>query len=112
VTAGAPILFVVLAVGAPAGQDPAGAAAATLRCTNPFSGATRDIAIDQTRRTADSFPATITDKTIRWHDAAHGGNYELDRNSGQLTVVYASSTGGFFLRNNCRLLENPDGSPG
>jgi hypothetical protein len=99
-------------LGAGAGCERAGAAPATLRCTNPFSGATWDIAIDHTRRTADSFPATITEKTIRWHDAARGGNYELDRTSGELTVVYASSTGGFFLKDNCQYLQKPENSPG
>ena len=110
--AGVTIALVVLALGTPAGSDPAGAAPATLRCTNPFSGAMRDIAIDHLQRTADSFPATITEKTIKWHDATRGGNYELDRASGQLTVVYASSTGGFFLRDNCRFLEKAHNAPG
>jgi hypothetical protein len=108
VTPGLSIALIVLALEAPAGSTQAGAEPATLRCTNPFSGATWDVAIDSARRTADSFPADITDRTIRWHDAARGGNYEFDRASGELTVVYASSMGGTFLKDNCRFVRRTD----
>ena len=99
-----PTALIVVALGALANPDPVDAETMTLRCTNPFSGTTWDVAIDHGRRTADSFPADITDKTIKWHDATRGGHYEFDRTSGELTVIYASSTGGVFLRDNCRLV--------
>jgi hypothetical protein len=102
----------VFASGTAARPDPAGIDSTTLRCSNPFSGATWEVAIDPKRRTADSFPADITDKTIRWHDAARGGSFELDRASGELTVVYASSMGGTFLKDNCRFARDSDRTPG
>jgi hypothetical protein len=101
-----PILLIALAVG-----DLAGAETMTLRCTNPFSGATWDVAIDHARRTADSFPASITDKTIEWRDLARGGHYQFDRTSGELTVIYASSTGGFSLKDNCRVVQKSGAAP-
>ncbi len=51
----------------------------------------------------DSNPARISDAQISWHDATDGGNYTLDRKSEKLTVVVASSTGGYFLYHRCRL---------
>jgi hypothetical protein len=73
-----------------------------ITCTNPASGATWQISIDFDRVTVDSNPARVSDAEISWHDAKDGGNYTLDRNSGNLTVVVASSTGGYFLRDHCR----------
>jgi hypothetical protein len=80
------------------------AAPMVLRCTNPASGAVWDIKIDYQSSTANSFPAIISENGITWHDALHGGHYALDRNSGDLTVIYASSTGGFTLKDKCRFL--------
>jgi len=80
-------------------------AAAILRCTNLFSGATWDIKIDYRKSTADSYPATITDDSIKWHDVLHGRHYDFDRVSGVLTVIYASSTGGFFLKDTCHVVQ-------
>jgi hypothetical protein len=74
-----------------------------ITCTNPASGATWQIRIDYDRRTVDSYPASITDTTISWHDDSDGGNYTLDRKTGELTVVIASSTGGYFLHDRCTL---------
>jgi hypothetical protein len=74
-----------------------------ITCTNPVSGATWQIRIDYDRGTVDSNPARISDATISWHDATDGGNYTLDRKSGNLTVIVASSTGGFFLYDRCKL---------
>jgi len=51
----------------------------------------------------DSNPARISAAEISWHDATDGGNYTLDRKSGNLTVIVASSTGGYFLRDRCNL---------
>ena len=50
----------------------------------------------------DSNPAPISDAEISWHDKTDGGNYTLDRKSGKLTVIIASSTGGYFLYDRCR----------
>jgi len=72
-------------------------------CTNPASGATWQISIDYAQATVDANPAQVSDGEIRWHDAKDGGNYTLDRRSGNLTVVMASSTGGYFLHHHCRL---------
>lgn len=74
-----------------------------ITCTNPASGTSWQIRVDYDRRTVDSNPAHISDATISWHDAADGGNYSLDRKSGQLTVIIASATGGNFLWDRCKL---------
>jgi hypothetical protein len=79
------------------------AAESALICTNPASGARWQIRIDYERSTVDSYPARITEADISWHDASDGGNYTLDRSSGNLTVVVASSTGGYFLHDRCQL---------
>src|ERR1700689_1234588 len=65
-------------------------------CTNPHSGATWQIRIDYDHSTVDSNPARINNATISWRDAKDGWNYTLDRKSGKLTVILASSTGGSF----------------
>jgi hypothetical protein len=72
-------------------------------CTNPYSGTTWQIRIDYDRRTVDSNPAKIDDSTISWRDASNGWYYALDRKSGQLTATFASSTGGSFLHDQCKL---------
>jgi hypothetical protein len=72
-------------------------------CTNPASGANWQIRIDYERGTVDSYPASITEAKISWRDPSDGGNYTLDRKSGNLTVVIASSTGGYFLYDRCKL---------
>jgi hypothetical protein len=84
-----------------AGGTPRGGSAIT--CTNPASGASWQVKIDYDQATADSNPARISDAQISWHDSTHGGNYTLDRRSGELTVVVASSTGGYFLHHRCKL---------
>jgi hypothetical protein len=98
-TGGIAALALGMAVAAVAG-DPHGESAIT--CTNPASGASWQIRIDYDRSTVDSNPAKIGDTKISWHDAADGGNYTLDRKSGNLTVIVASSTGGYFLYDRCR----------
>jgi len=74
-----------------------------MTCTNAHSGATWQISIDFRRGTVDSNPARISDAEISWHDAKDGGNYRLDRSTGNLTAIVASSTGGYFLHHNCKL---------
>jgi hypothetical protein len=87
----------------PNGAARAEAGATAITCTNPASGTSWQIQIDYRKGTVDSYPAHITDATISWHDARDGGNYTLDRKSGSLTVIVASSTGGYFLHHRCRL---------
>jgi hypothetical protein len=81
--------------------EPAKAAETTLRCTNIYSGTTWDVQIDTERGTVDAFPAEITRRRIVWRDAVSGGHYDLDRASGLLKVVFASSTGGYTQFNRC-----------
>ena len=87
--------------GSALGATPHGTAAIT--CTNPASGTNWQISIDYDKSTVDSNPARISDREIAWHDAKDGGKYTLDRKSGALTVVVASSTGGYFLYHRCAL---------
>jgi hypothetical protein len=88
----------VAAQGAPA--QPRGS---VITCANTASGSTWRIAIDFDHSTVDSYPATISGTEISWHDAKDGGNYTLDRKTGELTFVAPSSTGGYFLHHQCRL---------
>lgn len=74
-----------------------------LACTNLVSGAGWLIKINFEDSTVDSNPARISNTEISWHDATGGGNYTLDRKTGNLTVVFASSTGGYFIHDRCRL---------
>jgi hypothetical protein len=76
-----------------------------INCTNVVSGTGWRITINFDRNTVDANPARISASRITWHAVADGGNYTLDRKSGELTVVIASSTGGFFLHHRCRLEE-------
>ena len=75
-----------------------------ITCTNPYSGTTWQISIDYAHGTVDANPAKVSEATISWHDSKDGGNYTLDRRSGELTVVVPSSTGGYFVHHRCRLL--------
>jgi len=94
-------LAACLAVGAAGAQTRAAATAIT--CVNPASGATWQITIDYERATVDSNPASVSAGEVSWHDPKDGWNYTLDRKSGELTVVVASSTGGYFLHDRCHL---------
>jgi hypothetical protein len=78
--------------------------AKAVTCTNPASGATWQINIDYDRSTVDSIPAKISDAEISWH-TTDGQNFKLDRKSGDLTVILASSTGGSFLYDRCKLAD-------
>jgi hypothetical protein len=78
-------------------------AAVIYRCTNLYSHFSWDIPIDYAQSTADAFPARITADEVSWHDTVHGGYYSLDRATGQLTVLFASSMGGYALHHSCRM---------
>jgi hypothetical protein len=77
--------------------------AIAITCTNPVSGASWQIMIDYRKATVDSYPAAITRGEISWFDPKDGGNYRLDRTSGDLTASVASSTGGYFRHSRCSL---------
>jgi len=102
---GAALLLAMLAAGlagrGASAQTQAGTRAIT--CSNPASGASWQITIDLERQTVDSYPATISETTISWRDPRDQGNYTLDRKSGNLTVAVPSSTGGYFLHDQCKL---------
>lgn len=93
-------LWLGIAVSMSAAQAESGPAAIT--CTNPTSGATWQIHIDYDHSTVDSNPALISDAAIDWQES-NGWKYSLDRKFGKLTVVVASSTGGNFLYDQCKL---------
>ena len=74
-----------------------------ITCTNPVSGTSWEITIDFNKGTVDSNRANITAAKISWFDPTDGGNYTLDRKSGDLTASVASSTGGYFRHGRCSL---------
>ena len=74
-----------------------------ITCTNPASGASWQIRIDYREATVDANPAAITRSEISWFDPNDGGNYTLDRKSGELTAIVASSTGGYFRHGRCNV---------
>jgi hypothetical protein len=94
------LLGLAIAFSATAGAAPTGEKAIT--CTNPASGANWQIKVDFDHNTVDSHPASISDGQISWQ-TTDGENYKLDRKSGNLTVIVASSTGGYFLHDTCKL---------
>jgi hypothetical protein len=81
---------------------PAMAGETAITCTNPASGTSFQIKIDYDRSTVDTNPAEINDRMISWRDE-NRWNYTLDRKSGYLKVILASSTGGSFLYDRCKL---------
>ena len=83
--------------------DSSQAAVLTFRCANTSSGTTWDVKVDLERNMVDSFPARITTSNISWRDTLHGGSYDLDRSSGVLTLVNASSTGGYIMVHRCNI---------
>jgi hypothetical protein len=95
-----PIVAVALLGGSASGALAAPPGEAMMTCTNPASGASWQIKIDYDKGTVDSNPAKIGTSEISWSDTS--GNYTLDRGTGKLTVVVASSTGGYFLYDQCQ----------
>jgi hypothetical protein len=92
-----------VAMAAPAVGAEAQHGEAAITCTNLASGTSWQIKVDYDKATVDSNPARISDGEISWHDPTDGGNYTLDRKSEKLTVIVASSTGGYSLFHRCRL---------
>jgi hypothetical protein len=95
------VLVIGWATLASGGEAQPGETAVT--CANISSGTSWQIRIDYGKSTVDSNPARISDGQISWRDASDGGNYTLDRKSGNLTAIVASSTGGAFFYHHCKL---------
>jgi len=95
-----PIAAVALIGGSALAAQAAPPGEAMMTCTNPVSGASWQIKINYDKSTVDSNPAKIDTSEISWTDSS--GNYTLDRGSGKLTVIVASSTGGYFLYDQCQ----------
>jgi hypothetical protein len=89
-------------IAAAAGSDDAHRGTRAITCTNLSSGASWQVTIDYDKGTVDSHPASIDGVQIKWR-TPDGENYTLDRKSGNLTVVLASSTGGSFLYDRCKM---------
>ena len=97
------ILTLTLGRAAPAISDEAQRGEQAITCMNKFSGTTWQIKVDYDHNTVDANPATITDYKIAWRDANDGWRYTLDRKTGDLTVVLASSMGGNMYFHRCQL---------
>jgi hypothetical protein len=99
------VTIVVLTLGstAPAISDEAQRGEQAITCMNKFSGTTWQIKVDYDHATVDSNPATISDAKIAWRDANDGWRYTLNRKTGDLTVVLASSMGGNMYFHRCQL---------
>jgi hypothetical protein len=97
------ILALIGGIGMPVLVAVAQGTASAVTCTNPGNGASWQIVIDYGKDTVDTYPARITPAKIAWFDAKDGGNYTLDRQSGNFTAIIASSTGGYFRRGYCDL---------
>jgi hypothetical protein len=53
------------------------------------------------RQVADFYPARISDRLVSWYNAGDAGNYHLDRATGRLAIIRASSTGGYMIFDSC-----------
>ena len=93
----------VIAVAAPAVSAEAQHGERAITCMNKSSGTTWQIKVDYDHATVDSNPANISDSKIAWRDANDGWRYTLDRRTGDLTVVLASSMGGNMYFHRCQL---------
>jgi hypothetical protein len=96
-----PIAFLALAL--LAGNAAAQPSEVALTCTNPWSGTTWQITIDYRTPAVDRNLAQLGPDSISWFDPKDGGNWTLNRKSGELVGRVASSTGGYFLRGRCAL---------
>lgn len=100
--AAAAVVLTICGVTAPGRAQPS-SHAAMITCTNPSSGASWQISVDYDRATVDANAARLSDTEISWRDGKVGANYLLDLRSGELTVTVASSTGGYFLHDHCKV---------
>jgi hypothetical protein len=103
-----PLACVLVALGVVAcrGGDARGSAVpagtSSLHCVNPASGYAWTVRIDEAQGRIDGQPAQVGPLQLRWRDPSDGAIYELDRRSGELSVIRASSTGGYILTDRCR----------
>lgn len=79
----------------------AAAAPTVFHCTNTESGAKWTFSVDFDHRTVDSYPATITAGEISWHGTAGQAFYTLNRTTGDLRILRASSMGGWEHHDVC-----------
>jgi len=100
---GAGLTLIIGGLGIAVAPGFARAAEVAIECVNPASGTAWQIMVDYDKSTVDSYPAKVSDREISWRDAKDGYRYTLDRASGKLTVVFASSTGGNFFFDRCKL---------
>jgi hypothetical protein len=97
------IAILLPALGLGAATRAATPSESAITCSNPASGTTWQINVDYDHNKVDAYTASISDSTISWHDDKDGGNYSLDRKSGNLTFTAASSTGGYIIFDRCSL---------
>lgn len=92
----------IVALLAPAAASAAQPGVLILRCVNTASHVSWELKVDPAHNTADGFPAEISATRITWRDTTHGGSYELDRITGELTYTNSSSMGGYMLFHHCQ----------
>jgi hypothetical protein len=85
--------------------------AAAIECVNPDSGFAWRLRLSRAASTVDGWPARFAAERISWHDRADGGFYELELATGALTIVRASSTGGYTSFDRCAAQPTPDARP-
>jgi hypothetical protein len=73
--------------------------AARIECVNPDNGFAWTLRLSQTAGTVDGWPARFGTERIFWRDSNSG--YELELANGALTIVRASSTGGYTSFDRC-----------
>jgi hypothetical protein len=98
------ILVPLVMAGCHAGVSPARPAispnAARIECVNPDNGFAWTLRLSQAAGTVDGWPARFGAERISWRDGANSG-YELELANGALTIVRASSTGGYMSFDRC-----------
>jgi len=75
--------------------------AAAIECVNADNGFAWTMRLDARAGAVDGWPARFEARRISWRDGADGGAYVLDRETGALTIVRASSTGGYTSFDHC-----------
>ena len=76
--------------------------ATRVTCVNTVSGFSWDLRLDPAGRRVDGWPAAFRGRKVDWRDGSDGAGYTLDRVTGLLTIMRASSTGGVANVDNCK----------
>lgn len=76
--------------------------ATVVECVNPDNGFAWAVRLDARGKAVDGWPARFEARRISWRDGGDGGAYQLDRQTGALTIVRASSTGGYTSFDRCK----------